>query len=57
VRRPTLITLIVLFSLLVAAAIWQLQIANDDRGPLPGPTSPGELPSPTSPGEFPSPTA
>jgi hypothetical protein len=47
VRRPTLITLIILFSLLVAAAIWQLQIANEDVGPLPGPTSPGELPSPS----------
>jgi hypothetical protein len=47
VRRPTLITLIVLLSVLVAAAIWQVQIANEDRGPLPGPTSPGELPSPS----------
>jgi hypothetical protein len=46
VRRPTLIVLIVLFTLLVGAAIWQLQIANQDRGPYPGPTSPGELPSP-----------
>ena len=45
-RRPTLIVLIVLFTLLVGAAIWQLQIANQDRGPYPGPTSPGELPSP-----------
>jgi hypothetical protein len=45
VRRPTLITLIVLFSVLVAAAIWQLQISTEDRAPLPGPTSPGELPS------------
>jgi hypothetical protein len=49
VRRPTLITLIVLFSILVAAAIWQLQLANEDTGPLRGPTSPGELPSPPSP--------
>jgi hypothetical protein len=48
VRRPTLIALIVLFTLLVGAAIWQLQIANQDRGPYPGPTSPGELPSPSA---------
>ena len=47
-RRPTLIVLIVLFTLLVGAAIWQLQIANQDRGPYPGPTSPGELPSPSA---------
>ncbi|HZN42255.1 MAG TPA: hypothetical protein VFC08_00875 [Actinomycetota bacterium] len=47
-RRPTLIALIVLFTLLVGAAIWQLQIANQDRGPYPGPTSPGELPSPSA---------
>jgi hypothetical protein len=48
VRRPTLIVLVVLFTLLVGAAIWQLQIANQDRGPYPGPTSPGELPSPSA---------
>ena len=47
-RRPTLIVLVVLFTLLVGAAIWQLQIANQDRGPYPGPTSPGELPSPSA---------
>jgi hypothetical protein len=46
VRRATLIVLIVLFSLLVGAAIWQLQLAGQEHGPLPGPTSPGELPSP-----------
>ncbi|MBA3737754.1 MAG: hypothetical protein H0W97_04240 [Actinobacteria bacterium] len=44
-RRPTLIVLIVLLSLLVGAGIWQLQLADQDRGPFPGPTSPGELPS------------
>jgi len=48
VRRPTQIALIVLFTLLGGAAIWQLQIANQDRGPYPGPTSPGELPSPSA---------
>lgn len=45
-RRPTLIVLIVLFSLLVGAAIWQILIASQDLGPYPGPTSPGQLPSP-----------
>lgn len=51
-RRPTLIVLIVLFSLLVGAAVWQVLIAGRDQGPFPGPTSPGELPSasPTAPG-------
>jgi hypothetical protein len=38
--------LIVLFSLLVVAAIGQLLIVADDTGPFPGPTSPGQLPSP-----------
>lgn len=46
-RRPTLIVLIVLFSLLVAASIWQLLIAGQDHTPFPGPTSAGELSSPT----------
>jgi hypothetical protein len=45
VRRPTLIVLIVLTFLLVVAGLWQLQLANQDHGPFPGPTSPGELPS------------
>lgn len=39
--------LIVLFSVLVGAAVWQIQLANEDRGPFPGPTSPGQLPSPS----------
>jgi len=46
VRRGTLIALIVLFSLLMAAAVWQVLLATQDRGPYPGPTSPGQLPSP-----------
>jgi hypothetical protein len=41
-----LIALIVLFSLLMAAAVWQVLLATQDRGPYPGPTSPGQLPSP-----------
>ena len=37
--------LIVLTFLLLLAGLWQLQLANQDHGPFPGPTSPGELPS------------
>jgi hypothetical protein len=37
--------LIVLFSILVAATVAQVLIAGQDRGPYPGPTSPGQLPS------------
>jgi hypothetical protein len=40
------IALIVLFSLLTAATVWQVLLASQDRGPYPGPTSPGQLPSP-----------
>ena len=43
-RRGTLITLIVLFVVLGAAAISQIVIASGDSGPLPGPREPGELP-------------
>jgi hypothetical protein len=46
VRRGTVIALIVLFSLLTAATVWQVLLASQDRGPFPGPTSPGQLPSP-----------
>lgn len=47
-----MIVLIVLVSLLLGAAIWQILIASQDLGPFPGPTSPGQLPSvsPTPPG-------
>lgn len=44
-RRPTLIVLIVLFCVLVGATVAQVLIATQDRGPYPGPTSPGQLPS------------
>ena len=37
--------LIVLFTLLAVATIAQLLIGPGDRGPYPGPTSPGQLPS------------
>jgi hypothetical protein len=45
VRRPTLIVLIVLLSLLLLAGLWQLRLAGQDHGPFPVPSSPGELPS------------
>ena len=45
-RRPTLIILIVLLSLLVAAGVWQLQLAGQDHGDFPVPSSPAVLPSP-----------
>ena len=37
-RRPTLITLIVLFTLLVGATVWQLVLVNQDRPPYPAPS-------------------
>jgi hypothetical protein len=45
VRRPTLIMLIVLFTLLLAAGIAQFMIASGDHPALQGPLSPGQLPS------------
>jgi hypothetical protein len=46
VRRPTLITLIVLVSLLLVAGLWQLQLANQDHERFPVPTISGGSPSP-----------
>jgi hypothetical protein len=45
VRRTTFIVLVVLFVVIVIAAIAQFVIATGDRPALPGPTSPGQLPS------------
>jgi hypothetical protein len=45
VRRPTLIVLLVLTFLLVVAGLWQLQLAGQDHGPFPVPSSPGAVPS------------
>jgi hypothetical protein len=45
VRRPTLIVIVVLFVLLVGAAIVQVAIASGERPAFEGPTSPGQLPS------------
>ena len=44
-RRFTLITLIVLFALLVGAALYQLTLANRDEGPFPGPVEGTPLPT------------
>jgi hypothetical protein len=46
VRRPTLIVLIVLLFLLLVAGLWQLQLANQDHGRFPVPSSTGESPVP-----------
>jgi hypothetical protein len=49
VRRFTLITLIVLFALIVVAAVWQVLLAGGDRprfpGPVPGTPYPTLTPS------------
>jgi hypothetical protein len=45
VRRFTLITIVVLFALIVAAAIWQLVLADSDRPRFPGPAPGTPLPS------------
>jgi hypothetical protein len=46
VRRGTLIAVIVLFVLLVVAAIYQFTLGGNDRQPLCGPQSPGAQPTP-----------
>jgi hypothetical protein len=46
VRRFTLITIIVLFVLIAAAAVFQLALAARDQGPYPGPVSGTPLPPP-----------
>jgi hypothetical protein len=47
-RRFTLITLIVLFVLLVAASVYQLALANREAGPFPGPARGTPLPTGTT---------
>jgi len=37
--------ILVLFGLLIVAAVAQLLISSGHRGPFQGPTSPGQLPS------------
>ena len=45
-RRGTLIAVIVLFVLLVAAAIYQFTLGSGGSEPLCGPQSPGAQPTP-----------
>jgi hypothetical protein len=47
VRRGTLVTVILLFVLLVAAAIYQLTLGTRGGEPFCGPASPGALPTAT----------
>ena len=48
-RRPTFIMIVILFAVIVAAAVAQIVIATGDGDdPLPGPASPGQLPSPSA---------
>lgn len=44
-RRFTFVTLIVLFALLVGAAIYQLVLASDGRERFPGPSEDTPLPA------------
>jgi len=56
VRRPTLITIIVLFALLIAAAIYQGMMARGPRrypGPGFSPTPTATIVSPSAPGTSP----
>jgi hypothetical protein len=45
VRRGTLVIVIVLFLMIVAAAIYQLTLGSRGGEPLCGPSSPGALPT------------
>ena len=44
-RRGTLITLVLMFLVLIGAAIYQLTLGNDTGEPLCGPQSPEALPT------------
>lgn len=44
-RRFTFVTLIVLFALIVGAAVYQIALANRDREPYPGPVEGTPLPT------------
>jgi hypothetical protein len=45
VRRFTFVTLIVLFALIVGAAVYQIALANRDQEPYPGPVEGTPLPT------------
>jgi hypothetical protein len=47
VRRFTFITIVVLFVLIAAAAVYQIVIASEDRAPYLGPVSGTPLPQVT----------
>ena len=44
-RRFTLITIVVLFALIIGAAVYQIALANRDQAPFPGPVEGTPLPS------------
>ncbi len=44
-RRFTLITIVVLFVLIVGAAVYQIALANRDQAPFPGPLEGTPFPS------------
>ena len=46
-RRFTLITIVVLFALILGAAVYQIALASCDQAPFPGPVEGTPLPSPT----------
>jgi len=45
VRRFTLVTIVVLFALIIAAAVYQIALANRDQAPFPGPVEGTPLPT------------
>lgn len=44
-RRFTLITIVVLFALIIGAAVYQITLANRDHAPFPGPLEGTPFPS------------
>jgi hypothetical protein len=48
-RRFTLITIVVLFTLIIGAAVYQIALANRDQAPFPGPVQGTPFPSFTAP--------
>jgi hypothetical protein len=44
-RRFTLITIVVLFTLIIGAAVYQIALANRDQAPFPGPVQGTPFPS------------
>jgi hypothetical protein len=44
-RRFTLITIVVLFTLIIGAAVYQIALANRDQARFPGPVEGTPLPS------------